>query len=189
MAGAGVFWHVDDELELRLVHTGDAAPLFALVDGNRLHLREWLPWVDATRGEADTARFVASSQQLFAEGKEAVAAIWHRGTLVGVIGLHAIDPAARPFIGYWIAQDAQGKGIVTRAVRAMLDYAFSDRGLERVEIRCAAGNTRSQAVPLRLGFAREETIKNAERLHDRYEDAIVFVMQRSDWLASRRGPS
>ena len=67
----------------------------------------------------------------------------------------------------------------------MLDYAFSDRGLERVEIRCAVGNTRSQAVPLRLGFAFAETIKSAERLHDRYEDAVVFVMRRSDWLAGR----
>ena len=180
-------WRVDDEIELRLLEAGHAAVLYAVIDANRPYLRQWLPWLDSTRTEVDTARFIASSRRQFAEEKEIVAGIWYHGMLVGVIGLHGIAPAAgAPFIGYWVAQDSQGRGIVTRAVRAMLACAFGQLQLHRVEIRCAVGNTRSQEIPLRLGFRREGTLRQSERLYDRYEDSIVFSMLRGEWLATPR---
>jgi ribosomal-protein-serine acetyltransferase len=158
-----------------------------VIDVNRPYLRQWLPWLDSTRTEVDTPRFIASSRRQFAEDKEIVAGICYHGMLVGVIGLHGIAPPADvPFIGYWVGQNSQGKGIVTRAVRAMLTHAFGQLQLHRVEIRCAAGNARSQAIPLRLGFTREGTLRQAERLYDRYEDSIVFSMRRGEWLAGPR---
>ena len=181
-------YKVDDEVELRLLNTCHAPTLFALVDANRSYLREWLPWLDSNREEQDSVRFIAWSRHQFAENKDIVAGIWYRGTLVGLVGLHGMTAASHSAsIGYWLARDFEGRGIVTRATRAVLDYAFQELQLNRVEIRCAPGNVKSHGVPLRLGFTREGTLRRAERLYDRYEDSIVFATLRTEWPARASG--
>ena len=78
------------------------------------------------------------------------------GAIIGAIGCHPIDWANRHCsIGYWIDAGDQRKGLVTRCCASMLDYLFDNVGLHRVEIRCGTANTRSCAIPQRLGFTRE----------------------------------
>ena len=174
---------IDDELELRLLNTRDAPALFALVEANRSYLRQWLPWLDSNRVEQDTLGFITWARRQFADTKDVVAGMWYRGALVGVVGLHGINAAnSSASIGYWIAQNWQGRGIVTRSTRAIVDYGFRELQLNRIEIRCAAGNARSCAVPVRLGFTREGTLREAERLYDRFEASVVFGVLRAEWL-------
>jgi ribosomal-protein-serine acetyltransferase len=180
---------IDDELELRPLDTRDAPALFALVDANRAYLREWLPWLDSNREEQDTRRFITWSRRQLGDNKDVIAGMWYRGALVGVVSLDGISSAnSSASIGYWIAEKCQGRGIVTRATRAMLDYAFRELQLNRIEIRCAPGNARSQAVPLRLGFTREGTLRETERLYNRFEDSVVFGVLRTEWLGRGKGP-
>ena len=153
------------------------------MEANRSHLRKWLPWLDSNREEQDTRKFIAWTRRQFAEKKDLAAGIWHREMLVGVIGLHGItSPGGAAFMGYWISEECQGQGIVTRAARVLLEHAFKNLELRRVEIRCAPGNLRSHGIPSRLGFRQEGTLREAERLYDRYEDSIVYGMLRTDWL-------
>jgi ribosomal-protein-serine acetyltransferase len=84
-------------------------------------------------------------------------------------------------IGYWIAQEHQGKGIVTEACRAMITHAFRELDLHRVQIRCATGNIKSCAIPQRLGFAHEGTAREAEMVNDRFIDLHIFGMLKQDW--------
>jgi ribosomal-protein-serine acetyltransferase len=74
---------------------------------------------------------------------------------------------------------------MTRAVRALLAMAFDGLALERIEIRCAAGNVRSQAIPKRLGFTYEGTLRSAQRLHGRSVDLRIYGLLREEWLRLR----
>lgn len=172
---------VDDELELRLLEERHADELYALVDANRTYLREWLPWVDATSSVAETRTFIKSGLQLFADNGAFNSGTWYRGHLVGTIGLHQIDWAGATEIGYWLSESTQGNGIMTRGCRGLIDYAFHELGLNRVQIRCAPANRKSRAIPERLGFAEEGTVRQGERLGDRLVDLVIYGMLAEDW--------
>ena len=74
---------VDETLELRLLEARHAPALYARVDSNRDHLRPWMPWLDATRSEADVRAFIEVSLRGFAEGTTLQLGLWSRGTLAG----------------------------------------------------------------------------------------------------------
>ena len=175
-------YRLTDDSELRLLEARHANDLFDLTDRNRSYLREWLPWLDAIQTVDDTRNFIKDSLQQFAANDGFQAGIWYKGELAGVVGYHKIDWFNRQVeIGYWLGAVYQGRGLMTEACRALVDHAFNDLGLNRVQIRCATGNTRSCAIPERLGFAREGIITQAEWLYDHYVDLVVYGMLASDW--------
>lgn len=176
-------YRVDDEIELRLLEERHAEALFALVDANRDYLREWLPWLDDNRDAAASRAFIRSCLQQFADNKGYQAGVWVAGELAGMAGFHAIDRTNRSaMIGYWLAAGYQGRGIITRACRALVDQAFAELGLNRVVIRCATGNARSCAIPERLGFTNEGVKRQAEWLYDHFVDHNVYAMLAEDWV-------
>ena len=118
---------INPGLELRLLQPPDAKALFAVIDANRASLRVWLPWVDATKNLADTEKYIAGTQRDYAETRAFTDGIWSSGQLVGVIGHNRIDWAQRiGFPAYWIAPDAEGKGIMTQCCRAVIEHAFGE---------------------------------------------------------------
>ncbi|MBI4311604.1 MAG: GNAT family N-acetyltransferase [Chloroflexi bacterium] len=179
---------IDQDLTLRQPVAGDAAALFALVEGNRAHLRQWLPWVDSVRTLEDEERHVERMLAPDAESRELTFLVEYKGRVVGTIGLRGLTSASKAGeIGYWLAEDAQGKGIMTRSCEALLDYAFSRRGMHRMQIRAATGNARSRAIPDRLGFILEGVQREAELLYDHYVDLAVYGLLEGEWRGRRRG--
>lgn len=176
---------LDAETSLRILEVRHAEAIFAAVEANRGHLRAWMPWVDGTRTPEDTRAFVRSTLEQFAGSRGIQLGIWHEGALAGVIGTHAIDWGNRKTsLGYWLGAGYQGKGIMTRACKALVDHCFGEYGLNRMEIRCATENKRSQAIPERLGFTREGVSEQAEWLYDHYVDHVIYGMLASRWRAS-----
>lgn len=172
---------VDNEIEMRLLQPQHAQSLFALVDSNRNYLREWLPWLDKNIQQKDSLSFINNNLKIFAESQAFVCGIWHDGALVGVIGHNRIDWLNRiSFPGYWLAQHAQGKGIMTKCCQALVQHAFAELGLNRVVITVAIGNQPSKAIPERLGFTREGVLRDAEWLYDRYVDHVIYGLLRRD---------
>jgi ribosomal-protein-serine acetyltransferase len=84
-------------------------------------------------------------------------------------------------IGYWLDKDMQGKGIITRATRALVTCAFQEYGLNKVEIHAAVGNKRSRAVPERLGFTQEGILRQAQWLNGRAHDMVIYRILASEW--------
>lgn len=176
-------------LILRPVAPADAGELFALVDVNRDDLRQWLPWVDATREVSDTLRFIESAVRQRAQGRGFVAVMLLGGAIAGVIGHHDLDREKRTAsLGYWLAAAHRGKGRATAACRAMVEDAFGRLDVERVTIACAPGNRASRAIPERLGFVALRTVKAAERLYDRTVDHVVYGIDRRTWTACGKAP-
>jgi ribosomal-protein-serine acetyltransferase len=166
---------------LRLLTPADAAELYELVDRNRGFLSEWLPWPPMQTAER-TREFIAASQKQLAANQGFQAAIIDAGRIVGEIGFHRVDWENRSTsIGYWLAEDAQGRGLVTQAARAVVDHAFGAWRLNRVEIRAGVGNLRSRAIAERLGFTQEGVLRQAELVGDRYVDHVVYAMLARDW--------
>lgn len=173
---------IDPDIELRLWEQRHADELFAVVDANRAHLRRWLPWVDAAKEVASTRDFIKTALEQFARNDGFHAGTWLDGRIVGGIGLHAMNlPNRSTSIGYWLAETAQGRGVMTRSCRALVDHLFGELKLNRVEIRCAVGNDRSCAVPRRLGFRQEGILRQAEWLYDHFVDHVVWGMLAEDW--------
>ena len=167
---------------MRLLEPHHASALFALTDKNREYLRKWLPWIDYTQSEDDSAAFISISEQQHNDQEGFHAGIWHDRNLVGCIGFHRIDWAHRQVkIGYWLAQGHQGHGLVTAATRAMTQHALVDLGLNRVEIRAATSNLKSRAIPERLGFKFEGVARQAEWLYDHFVDLAVYAILASEW--------
>ena len=163
----------------------DAATVFAVVERNREHLRQWLPWVDRSHSPEDIRQFILRVQAQFEADQGPNAGIWVEGVLAGNVGCHPIDWANRSCsLGYWIDAAQQGKGVITRCCTAMLDYLFGELRLHRVEIRCGTGNTRSGAIPERLGFTREGLLRQGEWVNDRWVDLVVWGILEDQWRAA-----
>jgi ribosomal-protein-serine acetyltransferase len=148
----------------------DAEALFDAVAESRAHLLPWLPWAAAGHQRIEQtretiARFTAS--WLLREDFPVALCDAASGRYVGGSGLHPRDWDARVFeIGYWVRASAQGKGYITEATRLLTEFAARSLGANRVFIQCDARNTRSAAVPQRLGFTHEATLRNNLRAHD-----------------------
>lgn len=176
---------IGDRRCLRLLEEADAEELYEVVAANREYLARWMPWAPAQTPEA-TLEFIRRSRRQLADNDGFQAAIVVDDQIVGQIGYHHLDWVNRSTsIGYWIAEQSQGRGAVTSAARALVDHAFGKWRLNRVEIRCGVGNSRSQAIPERLGFTREGLLRQAERVGDGYVDHLLYAVLSSDWSQER----
>jgi len=173
---------VDNEVCLKLIQVHDSVKLFQLVEENREHLREWLPWVDNITAPFQYEAIIPMWLQQFAENNGFYAGILFKGELVGSIAFQQIDWHNRfTSMGYYLIQKAEGHGIMTRSVQALLNYAFFHLGLNRVEIRCGEKNVKSRMIPERLGFVKEGKIRDGELLNGRFHDLILYSMLARDW--------
>lgn len=172
---------VDDEIELRLNELRYADEYFALIERNREYLREWMSWTADTSLEA-TKAYMQASMQNFAEGIGLPTNIRYRDQLIGAISYPRMSWEKRMTeIGYWLDKDMQGKGIITRAARTLVTYAFQEYGLNKVEIHAAVGNKRSRAVPERLGFTQEGILRQTEWLNGKAHDMVVYGVLANEW--------
>ena len=179
---------VDEDIELRLVAERDASRIFALMDRDREYLREWLPWVDGTRSVADTEGFVQRSLDQMRRGEGFQVCIEHRGELAGVMGFVYLDPVnRRAEVGYWLGQAFQGRGTMTRACRALVDYGFHSLDLNRIEIRVDLDNRKSRAIPERLGFVQEALLRESVQDHGRFRDIVMYAKLRREWEVEGSG--
>ena len=168
---------INPGLELRLVRPEDARALFAVIDEHRVRLREWLPWVDATRKLADTEKYIAKALQENEASRAFTCGIWVDGRIVGIIGHNRIDWAGRiGFPAYWIAPDSEGKGIMGQCCRVVVDHAFGELQLNRLLLATATGNLRAQKIPAKLGFTKVSTLRQAEWLYDHHVDHFIYSL-------------
>lgn len=174
--------NVNKNTELHLLELRDADKLFSVIQKNRQHLRQWLPWLDINTQTKDSFDFIKRTQKQFADNQGFVMGIWDENEFVGVIGHNSIDWSQRiSYPGYWLSKSAEGRGIMTMSCKALVDHAFDELKLNRVDIRCAVGNARSCAIPKRLGFTHEGVLRQAEWLYDKFVDHHIFGMLESDW--------
>jgi len=143
-----------ERLVLRCYSLDDVAAMDEVIPANREHLVEFLAWAREEPVPTETRRaFVERFIEKYKEGGEYTMGVFTRGSgeYIGGTGFHVREDHLE--IGYWIAEHAQGQGLVTEAAGALARVALQFAFAPYVAICCDPANSRSRAVPQRLGFA------------------------------------
>ena len=171
----------DHKLTLELLQLEHADALFELTELNRAYLRQWLPWLDTTTAVSDTATFIETTIEQNKTGHGPQYAIFYDGNVCGVCGFHKIDKLNKVgSIGYWLAESFSGNGIISAGVKQLLEIGFTQCQLNKIEIRCAVENTKSRAIPERLGFTHEGNLRQCEWLYSRFVDHAIYSLLASE---------
>lgn len=152
-----------ERLLLRRWRPADAPALEPVLDANVAYLRAWIPWSVAEPASIPVLeRRLTGYSDAFDAGREWLYGIFSPDEidLFGGVGLYPRDESGRVpssdathvEIGYWLREDATGHGYVTEAAKAAASVAATFPHFSRIEIRCDPRNSRSMAVPARLGF-------------------------------------
>ena len=177
---------VTQRLVLRCWEPRDAALLKDAVDTSIDHLLPWMPWAlhepQSLEEKVDLLRLFRGNFDL---GTDFVYGIFDRdeSQALGGTGLHTrIAPEAYE-IGYWIRASRAGEGLGSEATAALTRAAFELTDVERIEIRCDPANDRSRAIPRKLGYTEEATLRR--RLHyPEPRDVVVYSLFRDDFASS-----
>jgi [ribosomal protein S5]-alanine N-acetyltransferase len=176
-------------LLLRPPRTNDVGEIRRLLRKNAEHLRPWSP---APPGAEDPASITEVSKTVLRQRRE-----WKHGrtfsfmiaerdapaTFIGKIALNGVMRGAMygAYLGYWIDTERQGRGLVTEAIRAVLDFAFGPAGLHRVQAAIMPRNAASLRVVSKLGFRREGYAERYLQIAGAWEDHVLYAMTLEDW--------
>ncbi|OMC71765.1 ribosomal-protein-serine acetyltransferase [Paenibacillus sp. FSL H7-0326] len=175
-------YEIDDSSLLALLETKDAEQLYDLINRNRDHIGKWLKFPSMTLAPEDSKTFIERTRMRYAKDEGYWLGIWCGDTLVGSIGYVYLDQENKKTeIGYWLGKEYEGKGIITRSVKALINYAFLELKLNKVEIGVATDNTKSRAIPEKLGFKREGELRDYEYINGRFVDRIIYGLKADEW--------
>ena len=175
-------------LVLRCWQPSDAPLLADAVTASLDHLRPWMPWAHAEPEALETkVQRLRSFRARFDLDQDYVYAIFtpDESEVVGGTGLHPRIGEGALEIGYWINARHAGRGYATEASAALTRTAFEINGVERMEIRCDPANERSAAVPRKLGYTLDATLRsNVRGVDGGMRDTQVWSLLRGEYPAS-----
>ncbi|MEJ7627413.1 MAG: GNAT family N-acetyltransferase [Ferruginibacter sp.] len=173
---------VDENIKLEITSEKFASGLFNIVESNREHLSQFLPWVANMQSEENMREYLKNCELLHEEKKEVSFIILLNDSPVGRIGLHYLNMLNKTAaIGYWLDKNAEGKGIITKSCLKLIAYGFNTINLNRIEIKASVQNLRSQAIPIKLNFKKEGILRQAEFVNNEFADLFLFSMLKEEW--------
>jgi ribosomal-protein-serine acetyltransferase len=164
----------------------------ALLVANHERLARWSPGVRESTLETTRASLERAGRAWLDGGRLPLAigvAVENGHRLVGATNLTIDVSAGSAEVGFWIEAAAEGRGLVTRSLTAVLGHAFDDLGLRRVEMRTLTGNERSRRLADRLGFTLEGVLREAVPFPDGRRDAAVYALLAHEFHESARPAS
>ncbi|MBC9723480.1 GNAT family N-acetyltransferase [Streptomyces sp. TRM68367] len=176
----------DDETELRPLEPWHAEEFFAHLERGREFIGRFIDF-GSKETDVDSARAMLQRYaDLRAADSASLHGLWLQGKLVGgVLFLNFEAEQGRCEVGCWLEPAATGRGLVTRAMRVLLDWAIEERGIHRVEWVAASGNQSSLNVARRLGMTRDGVRREAHLHHGVRHDLEVWSVLAPEWRAAR----
>ncbi|MEM8486558.1 MAG: GNAT family N-acetyltransferase [Bacteroidota bacterium] len=177
-----IYRALDQTTHLEPLDSSHVAATYKLITANREHLDRWLRWSSAIQTRADVSGFIEQFQTRLQQGNGFLCGIWSSGALAGAVVCWYIHPEnSNAEIGYWLGEAFTGQGLATRASAKTIDYLFNEVGLHRIEMQCGVENTKSRAVPERLGFKLEGMRRASHWITNRFVDHAIYGMLSSEW--------
>jgi len=173
-------------LIIRCYNPTDAPLLQKSVQESYDHLLPWLPWVKSEPEPLNTkVERLRKFRAAFDASENYIYGIFNKEEteLIGGTGLHPrIGPNAFE-IGYWININHINKGYATEVAEALTKVAFEVEKVNRIEIHCDPENKISAAIPKKLGFIHEATLrKRTENFQGELIDSMVWTLLKEDYL-------
>jgi ribosomal-protein-serine acetyltransferase len=173
---------VDNDIRLKELELLDAQLIFDTIDAERDYLREWLPFVDETHKVEDSLTFVKNMIKNGKHKNEYTYTIIYHGVFAGLVGFRDTDHEDKKTeLGYWLSEKFQKKGIVIRSCAKLIDHAFTELDMNRIQIKVATHNYKSQQIPIKLGFREEGIERDGEMLFNGFTDLIVYSLLLSEY--------
>jgi ribosomal-protein-serine acetyltransferase len=177
---------IESNLKIGLSIPQFAEEMFALTDRNREYLKAWLPWLDKVQKVEDTSEFLQLQLKRFGEGEALHLSIFYKGKIAGVLGYNRLDLInCIGHVGYWLGEEFTGKGIMTKAVTELIHLGFENWPIQKIEIHCADDNMKSRAIPEKLGFQNEGTIRRTAKVYDSHQNHIIYGLLREEYFANQ----
>ena len=172
---------ITQDLDLRLWQQEDAETYFNLIDKNREYLKKWFSWLDSVKSVEDIKKYIKESTESFENKTSIDFGIFYKNQSIGSVSANRIDKFHKKAdVGYWLDEEHTGKGIMTSSVKVFTDYLFEELDVNRIEIRVIPENIKSWAIPERLGFTYDGTLRQDKFLNGKFFDNKIYSLLRSD---------
>ncbi|HJS18262.1 MAG TPA: GNAT family protein [Anaerolineales bacterium] len=171
-------------LVVRCYDPSDAQMLADSVTENVEHLKPWMPWAHAEPEPFESkVERVKRFRGMFDLQEDYIYGIFNpqETRLLGGTGLHTRVGDEQLEIGYWIHKDFVNQGLVTESTASLIKVAFELLNIHRLEIHCDPNNFASAAIPRKLGFTHEGTLRARTRFLDRWSDSMIWALLEEDY--------
>jgi RimJ/RimL family protein N-acetyltransferase len=176
-----------NRLVIRCWEPRDAPLVHTAILDNLDHLKPWMPWAhDEPKSLEQRIDLLRQFRGKFDLGEDFTYAIFNsdESEVLGGTGLHTRQGKGLREIGYWIRADRTGQGYATESTAALVKVAFEVDQARRVEIRCDPVNEISAAIPRKLGFTNEGTLRHREEFLGAGRDTQVWSLLVHEYPAS-----
>lgn len=173
----------DDGAELRPLEPWHAEEFFANIERGREFIGQYIALADAVPDLAGARAYLDNYAEKTKNDTGRIYGIWVENELVGGVLFRVMDlQRGTAEAGCWLEPKAAGRGLVTRAARAIIDWAVRERGVHRVEWVAATANAPSIAVAQRLGMSKEGVLRQAYPYRGVRHDMEVWSMLAPEWI-------
>ncbi|WP_433854351.1 GNAT family N-acetyltransferase [Streptomyces kronopolitis] len=184
----------DDGAELRPLEPRHAGEFLAHIDRSRAYIGRYIAMPDVATDLPSATAYLRSYADKAATDSGRLYGIWQDRELVGGVLFRTFDAASGTCeAGCWLEEGAAGRGLVTRAMRLLIDWAVDERGIHRVEWVAASANTASINVAKRLGMVRDGVLRESHLYRGVRHDMEVWSVLAPQWRelrgAGRPGPA
>ena len=177
-----------ERMVLRCWRPEDAPLLAASVARSVDHLLPWLPWAAAEPEELQAKiERLRTFRSLFDSGTDFIYGAFdlNEREVLGGTGLHLRQGEGSREIGYWTDVQHARRGLATELSAALVKVAFEVDGVRRVHINCDPLNVASAAIPRKLGFRHEGTLRRrAKNADGSYRDTMIWTLLDDEYAGS-----
>src|SRR5689334_19420496 len=170
-----------EAISIRPLRETDVDPLHEAVRESMAELLPWMPWCRPEYARAETEARIANRVATWeAKAEFSFVIESETGTILGCCGLNRIEhDCGTANLGYWVRSSATSRGIATRAVAILRDWAFANTELHRLEIMAAVGNVGSLRVAAKAGAVREGVLRQRLVVRGVRHDAVLYSILRT----------
>ncbi len=165
--------------QLRSCRVSDAPEIFEAAIESLEHVSPWMPWLTPAYTIDDTNEWTRMAEEDWQTDSryEFVIIDSSDGSLCGVCGLNRINSIDRVAnLGYWVRGSKLRQGVAAAAAAMLGRFGLTDKGLVRLEIVVAEGNTGSRKVAENVGAIYEGIQRKRLRVGNQSMDAHMYAL-------------
>lgn len=171
------YYPVDEKIKLKLLEKYHANELYFLIENNRTFLEQWVDCVKDLKSVNDCERFIGKALTKHSHGFEVHMGVWSEDILVGCICIINIESATKKAeLGYFLGEKYQGRGYITKSLKAVIEDLIENRGIIRIEINVSHENLKSIKIAQKLGFLLEGKKIKGEIINNKYHDVLIHAL-------------